>query len=669
MLFYGGWFDVGYGLVLIGLVVSLWASWNVKSTFRRYQNDHNSRGLTAAQVARQILDDNGLYQIRIERVSGNLTDHYDPKGNVIRLSDSVHDSTSVAAIGVAAHECGHAVQHSVDYFPMQVRSAIIPVTQIGSRLWYIVFLLGMIFSNSYAGMPLQMAGILLFSLIVFFQLATLPVEFNASSRAMQTLESRYILSGEELTKARKVLTAAALTYVAALLNSILQLSRAAEHFKEEQPKMSARKLAVQLLNRTEQEQSYSNLLLDSALSQSQLDDRDKRLCASLYYGVIERRITLDAVISHYSKQPLRKLDCTVRNILRLGIYQLLYCDQIPSRAAVNESVKLTKTCRKASASGFVNAVLCGFLRDECKVPYPKGKKAAMAVEYAVPQWLLEKLLDAYGEETTRAFLADALQPANRFIRQNPAACTGAELEQALGDAVSPTNLPGAYELHTGDIRKLPEFRKGWFYVQDLSSQICALALGAKPGETILDLCAAPGGKTCTIAAGMAQSGMVYAFDLAAHRVKLIQDNVKRLGLQNVTASQGDAAEFREEYAGADRVLCDVPCSGIGVLRHKPEVKEKSPEDLAQLPQLQLAILENGARYVKPDGILQYSTCTILKEENENVAKAFLQKHPEFVPEPVYPELGGALAEPMVTILPEMFGSDGFFVAKFRRKHS
>ena len=391
--------------------------------------------------------------------------------------------------------------------------------------------------------------------------------------------------------------------------------------------MSARKLAVQLLNRTEQEQSYSNLLLDSALSQSQLDDRDKRLCASLYYGVIERRITLDAVISHYSKQPLRKLDCTVRNILRLGIYQLLYCDQIPSRAAVNESVKLTKTCRKASASGFVNAVLRGFLRDECKVPYPKGKKAAMVVEYAVPQWLLEKLLDAYGEETTRAFLADALQPANRFIRQNPAACTG-----ALGDAVSPTNLPGAYELHTGDIRKLPEFRKGWFYVQDLSSQICALALGAKPGETILDLCAAPGGKTCTIAAGMAQSGMVYAFDLAAHRVKLIQDNVKRLGLQNVTASQGDAAEFREEYAGADRVLCDVPCSGIGVLRHKPEVKEKSPEDLAQLPQLQLAILENGARYVKPDGILQYSTCTILKEENENVAKAFLQKHPEFVPE-------------------------------------
>lgn len=225
MLYYGGFFDVGYVLVLIGLLISLWASWNVKSTFRRYQNTRNSRGLTAAQVARQILDDNGLYQIRIERISGNLTDHYDPKGNVIRLSDSVHDSASVAAIGVAAHECGHAVQHAVNYFPMQIRSAIIPVTQLGSRLWYIVFVLGLIFSNSYAGMPLQMIGILLFSLIVLFQLVTLPVEFNASRRAMQTLESRYILAGEELSGARKVLTAAALTYVAALLGSILQLIR------------------------------------------------------------------------------------------------------------------------------------------------------------------------------------------------------------------------------------------------------------------------------------------------------------------------------------------------------------------------------------------------------------------------------------------------------------
>lgn len=220
MLLYGG-----YGLLILGLIISLLASWNVDATFKRYEKDNNSRGLTAAQVARQILDENGLYQIPVERIQGKLTDHYDPRANAIRLSDSVYDSTSVAAIGVAAHECGHAVQHEVGYAPMKVRSAVIPVTQIGSKCWYLIFVLGLCLGSSYLGETLRLVGILLFSAIVFFQLITLPVEFNASRRAMQTLESRYILSGDELTKSRKVLTAAALTYVAALLNSILQLMR------------------------------------------------------------------------------------------------------------------------------------------------------------------------------------------------------------------------------------------------------------------------------------------------------------------------------------------------------------------------------------------------------------------------------------------------------------
>ncbi len=432
--------------------------------------------------------------------------------------------------------------------------------------------------------------------------------------------------------------------------------------------MNARKLAVQLLDRTEQEQSYSNLLLDGALSGSDMDEREKRLCAMLYYGVIERRITLDAVIQHYSKQPLRKLDCTVRNILRLGIYQLLYCDQIPSRAAVNESVKLTKTCRKASASGFVNAVLRGFLRDSCQIPYPKEKKAAMAVEYAVPQWLLDTLVSAYGTEKTQRFLEDALQPAPRYIRRNVLRCTREELETALEGKIQPVSLlPDAYVLTAGDIRKLPAFQNGWFYVQDLASQICALAVGAKPGETVLDLCAAPGGKTCTMAIGMEQSGNVLSFDLAEHRVKLIQQAAKRLGLSNVTAKPGDASVFYPELAGADRVLCDVPCSGMGVLRRKPEVKEKDPESLRALPELQLKILENASRYVKTGGILQYSTCTVLPVENEDVVTEFLKRHPEFEPVPVFPELGEAFEKSMVTLLPEICGSDGFFVAKMQRR--
>ncbi|MCI5845009.1 MAG: zinc metallopeptidase [Oscillospiraceae bacterium] len=212
---------MGYGLLIIGFVICAIASWNVNATFKRYQKIGNRRGITAAQVARQILDDNGLQFVAVERVSGSLTDHYDPRANVVRLSDSVYDSASVAAIGVAAHECGHAVQHATEYTPIKIRQAIIPITQFGSYAWYFVLVLGLILSLR----PLVYAGIILFSLIVLFQFVTLPVEFNASSRALKTLDAYHILEQDELTSARKVLTAAAMTYVASLVSSILQLVR------------------------------------------------------------------------------------------------------------------------------------------------------------------------------------------------------------------------------------------------------------------------------------------------------------------------------------------------------------------------------------------------------------------------------------------------------------
>lgn len=212
---------MGYGLLIIGFVICAIASWNVNATFKRYQKIGNRRGITAAQVARQILDDNGLQFVAVERLSGSLTDHYDPRANVVRLSDSVYDSASVAAIGVAAHECGHAVQHATEYTPIKIRQAIIPITQFGSYAWYFVLVLGLILSLR----PLVYAGIILFSLIVLFQFVTLPVEFNASSRALKTLDAYHILEQDELTSARKVLTAAAMTYVASLVSSILQLVR------------------------------------------------------------------------------------------------------------------------------------------------------------------------------------------------------------------------------------------------------------------------------------------------------------------------------------------------------------------------------------------------------------------------------------------------------------
>lgn len=432
--------------------------------------------------------------------------------------------------------------------------------------------------------------------------------------------------------------------------------------------MSARKLAVMLLDQTEQNQGYSNLLLDHALEDANLDPRDKRLCAALYYGVLERKLTLDFILSKYSKKPPEKLDSIVLQILRLGLYQLLYMQQIPDTAAVSESVKLTRKCKKSSASGFVNAVLRSFLRDGKEIPYPEDAQERASVQYSAPLWLVKRLFADYGEEQAASFLENALQPPPLTIRRNPLAMTEEELMAACAEEGIEKHplVPDAYTFKGGNIRKHAAFEKGCFHVQDAASQLCAMALDAHAGMTVLDLCAAPGGKTFTIAEHMEGNGMVYAFDLQPQRAGLIEKGAQRLHLKNVQAQAGDASVWNEKLPRADRVLCDVPCSGIGVIRRKPEIRYKEASQFAELPEIQYAILENAARYVKAGGLLMYSTCTILKEENEQVVQRFLQAHPEFVPEPLLPELHGQLAAPMVTLLPSFCNSDGFFMAKLRR---
>ena len=217
---FGFYYDPTMILMIPALIFALWAQFKVKSTFDRYSKVQNSRGLTASQVARQILDDNGLFNVQIERISGHLTDHFDPRTNVVRLSDSVYGSTSVASIGVAAHEVGHAIQHATDYKPIKLRSALVPITNIGSTLGIWIVLLGLLFSNTIA-----IIGVVLFATVALFQLVTLPVEFNASSRALNTLQSHYILYDDELVGAKRVLKAAAMTYVAALVSSLATLLR------------------------------------------------------------------------------------------------------------------------------------------------------------------------------------------------------------------------------------------------------------------------------------------------------------------------------------------------------------------------------------------------------------------------------------------------------------
>lgn len=427
---------------------------------------------------------------------------------------------------------------------------------------------------------------------------------------------------------------------------------------------SARYLAVKLLCRTEEEGSYSNLLLDQALSSSQLSPPDKKLCAQLYYGVIERRLTLLHILRGYSKKPPEKLDSAIRNILLMGLYQLKYCEKIPDRAAVNESVALTKQYKKASASGFVNAVLRSFLRDGKEIKPVHQKWKQYEVEYSVPAELCERIDKERGTEFAKAFFADALQTPPTTIRLNPLRGTPKALEDVGLAPVPFERLADAYSISAADVRKSEAFRNGMFHVQDLASQLCCAILDPQAGETVLDMCAAPGGKSFTIAERMEDKGTVLAFDLHEHRAKLIADGAKRLGLTCITAKTGDASVFDPQLPQADRILCDVPCSGFGVIRRKPEIRYKPLSEFAELPELQYRILENAARYLKKGGTLVYSTCTVLRAENEDVVQRFLEAHPDFALVPLT-EFGFPEGMTVFSVLYD--NCDGFFAARLRRK--
>ena len=424
---------------------------------------------------------------------------------------------------------------------------------------------------------------------------------------------------------------------------------------------------VRLLDKTFGAQGYSNIALDRALRDSDLNPQQKSRVSALYYGVIERLPELDYVLSRYSKKPPEKLDPTVRNLLRCGVYQLAHM-RIPDNAAVNECVNACKKLRYTSASGFVNAVLRGFVRDGKQIPVPKDPVLRCQVQYCAPDWLIKQLSSEYGESVMDALLTDALGRPPVTLRRNTLAGDASGFLRAMGD-ISVEKiplLPDCYRVQGGDVTRTDAFAQGMFHVQDLASQLCCLALDPQPGDTVLDLCAAPGGKSFTLAELMEDRGQLYAFDLHTNRVKLIAQGAQRLHLQCVHAQTGDASIHNPELPQADRVLCDVPCSGLGVIRRKPEIKYKDPAVFAGLPPVQAKILENAARYVKPGGYLVYSTCTLSRAENDGVVDGFLQQHPEFEGVSFLETLGEPFGNWKVTLHPGCFGSDGFFMAKLKR---
>jgi 16S rRNA (cytosine967-C5)-methyltransferase len=440
---------------------------------------------------------------------------------------------------------------------------------------------------------------------------------------------------------------------------------------------NARNAALKILLRVNEQQGYSNLLLNSTLKELHLSVKDKAFAGSLVYGVLERQITLDYIIAHFSNRRLSEMEPVVRNALRLGAYQLIYLDKVPSSAAINETVNCVKVFGAAGAAGFTNAVLHAIDTSgrQIEFPPPKNWKTYLGTRYSAPQWLVRLWAHAYGRECCEELLKASFGRPPLTVRVNTQKCTAQALMEALSEehvlAVTNPIVPNAIDLtSTGSIERLNAFQNGWFHVQDAASQLLCYAFGAKPGERIADVCSAPGGKSFTIAEQMCGEGSVDAFDLYSARVQLIQQGAERLGLQNIrtaerNAENGDAAPLY------DRVLCDVPCSGLGILRRKPEIRLKSPETLDNLPSVQYCILVQSSQMVCPGGVLFYSTCTLNPAENDAIVSRFLNEHPDFSPMPLSlpPWIRRTADEPehQITLMPHIHHTDGFFFAAFRKE--
>ncbi len=425
-------------------------------------------------------------------------------------------------------------------------------------------------------------------------------------------------------------------------------------------KKSARYTAAQALLRLAQSGAYSNLVLEPLIAQNRLDARDGAFASAVFYTALERRVTIDHILKKYSRQPLDGLDPAVLAILRTGVAQLAWMDGVDDYAAVNESVNLAREFGKAKASGFVNGVLRSFLRDGKQVPPAAGGQVqALSVAYSCPEWLVALWLEAYGQEACERILAHSLGRPPVYLRANTLRIDAQGLVRQLAEeGVQATAQPPEGCVRVDGkipVETLASFREGLFHVQDRASQLCAAALAPQPGERVLDVCAAPGGKSFTIAQLMQNRGEVVARDLHEKRVRLIAEGAGRLGISAIAASAGDASEWDAGLGGFDRVLCDVPCSGFGIIRRKPEIKYKPQKAIQNLPEIQYKILQTSAHYLKPGGRLVYSTCTLLPAENEQVVGRFLQA-----------QAGFALCS-QTTYTGEELDTDGFFVAVMEKR--
>ena len=442
---------------------------------------------------------------------------------------------------------------------------------------------------------------------------------------------------------------------------------------------TARDAALNALRFVARDGAYAAQALDRALRDVQLSDSDRRLAASIFYFALENRLRIETCLrAKLSQRP----EPEIMDILCIAAAQILFMDRVPDHAAVDEAVKQVRRAKRERMTALTNAVLRGLIRDRDAGALTLPDREAepedyISQKYSISRPLVERLARAYGIEETERIAAWSPDRRCETVRPNRTRMTDAEFEAWLdknGLKWKPGAVPGAYRIaNAGRLAAHEGYRSGAFSIQGESSMLAALALEAKPGMQVLDACAAPGGKSCLIAEVMLGAGRVHAWDLHEHRVDLIRAAAKRLGLDNIRPQVRDASKPNENLAGMmDAVLVDAPCSGLGVMGDKPDIKYRlTGEDIDALVPVQKSILDACAAYVRPGGLLVYSTCTILPEENAAQVADFLARHSEFEPDEGgawLPEaLRGSWADGQIQILPSRHGMDGFFIARLRRK--
>ena len=439
--------------------------------------------------------------------------------------------------------------------------------------------------------------------------------------------------------------------------------------------MNAREFAFKVICDIETNKNYSNISINKHFKNIEIKNAERGFATELIYGVVENKYYIDYIINKLSKIKVKKMSTFVKTILRMGTYQILFLDSISDYAAVDESVKLAKKYDKRS-SGFVNAILRNEIRNKETIKNidEKDEVKALSIKYSYNPWMVQNWIEKFGLDFTRDLLEENSKKPNLYIRVNTTKTTRDELIEKLtkmGVECSKISfIEEAVEVkNLKNIENNELFNQGLFTIQDISSMIVGKTINPKENSLVLDVCSAPGGKTTHVATIMNNTGKVVARDIFNHKLKLIKSSVTRLGLNNVDVEEYDALKFDEKSVDKfDYVLTDVPCSGLGIVKRKPEIKFKEKEDLKELPAIQRKILDNASKYVKIGGTLVYSTCTIQDEENINVVKAFLKDNEGFKLDPI-DSVEIDLEEQnsgVLKIYPNVHAMDGFFIAKLVR---